>query len=412
VIRSLPTLILAATVTALIAAAPAAASTGALSLYETSSSTQWVTSGTPAAGDTWESVLGFLQPTAGPTTAPLYECLNSGLDRFLNLGGCGSYDQIDLEGDVFSQAPADQASAALYRCNEIGSYHFASTASGCGGATDDGPLGAVTLSAPLTLYAQGSGPGPSWATTGPAPGGGFSPVATLGYLVSSAQPGTIALDQCLNGSTDHFLSIDDCEGQPRVGVEGAIFGSPPAGLATVPVYRCSVPGSYHFASNSASCDGQHTDGLMGYALTQPLPPPAPASPAAASSPAASAPVSTPVGATAAPARGSHRRALHLRIALRWTWNLGLTRLRAISIRRAPRGTTLSFGCAGRGCPFRLRRGRVRTILRRGAAFRWGDRLTLTVIAPGHRALRVRVRIRYARLPVVLGARPPRRRRRG
>ncbi|MEU4164347.1 hypothetical protein [Actinoplanes sp. NPDC026670] len=95
---------------------------------------------------------------------------------------------------------------------------------------------------------------------------GYQREGSLGRLYGTQQPGTIALYQCASGARDTFTSPRvDCEGQ-RYGTRlGYIFQQPPAGVATKRLYRCLIGGE-HFDSTDPGCEGQRTEGLLGYTL--------------------------------------------------------------------------------------------------------------------------------------------------
>ena len=110
-----------------------------------------------------------------------------------------------------------------------------------------------------------------WVTTGYV-AAGYNLESTLGYLFMAPQSNTQALYSCVAGGfsgTDHFVSPDPaCEGQFVLGVNGWIYSSQPAGVATVALYRCYT-GVDHFVSPYANCEGQRVESLLGYAKTQP-----------------------------------------------------------------------------------------------------------------------------------------------
>ena len=118
------------------------------------------------------------------------------------------------------------------------------------------------------------------------------------------------------------------------------------------------------------------------------------------------PVSTTPVATTLPV-GRGRRVLRVRLRLSWTWRYGVTRLADARIGHFPRRTRLTVSCRGRGCPAHLPRpargrraiGRSLRALR-GRRFRAGDRLRVVLTAPGWRAERAELVIRYGRLPLV------------
>ena len=136
-----------------------ASNTAAVSVYRNATtSEQWATTGQAPAGYTLQSTLGFLAPSPTPGASPLYDCLNSGSDRFLSLnGGCEGRTQLDVEGYIFGSAPSSQAATPLYRCSVPSGYHFASTSPACGGQINNGSLGYMLASAPLQSYRNQGG---------------------------------------------------------------------------------------------------------------------------------------------------------------------------------------------------------------------------------------------------------------
>jgi hypothetical protein len=69
---------------------------------------------------------------------------------------------------------------------------------------------------------------------------------------------------CLRNDVDAFTSIDPgCEGATKLGELGASYIDQPAGVTTMPLYRCAVNGQL-FDSNSTTCEGWTVDGLLGY----------------------------------------------------------------------------------------------------------------------------------------------------
>ena len=89
----------------------------------------------------------------------------------------------------------------------------------------------------------------------------------------------------------------------------------------------------------------------------------------------------------------------------WRWHGARTKLRSITTLRAvPPGTSVSIRCRGRGCPRldsrRAQAVAVRPVLRTlgGKVFRVGDRLEITVSAPGRRTKRIELIIHNNRRP--------------
>ncbi|HWF56613.1 MAG TPA: hypothetical protein VG223_18385 [Solirubrobacteraceae bacterium] len=131
------------------------------------------------------------------------------------------------------------------------------------------------------------------------------------------------------------------------------------------------------------------------ALPATTPPPAPIT-----STGSPGPVTTVVPVSSAP---HHVR---VRVQLRWSWRGRSTRLRRVRFGALPAAVQLSFVCRGRDCPRpgvwtadRHRAGRLARTLR-GARFRAGDRILITITAPGLLPERARVLIRRDALPRV------------
>jgi hypothetical protein len=371
------------------------ANPGALSRY-VNGGDHWVTSGAVSAGYSLQGTLGFLAPTPASGTAALYGCL-AATDHFLSLSSdCGGATVLGLEGWIYGSPPAGLASQPVYLClsaTTTSEDHFASNQPGCEGGYTIGLLGYALASAALNRYNGGW----HWVTTGSV-ASGYSLEGTLGYLVTGGA-GTAPLYGCQDGA-DHFLALSSsCEGQTVLGIEGSIYGSPPANVASSPIYRC-VAGSNHFASVAFNCEGQVTEGLLGYALQGPLPPPPPP----ASSPAP-VPLALPQPLPLPPTGHRHVRALRVAITFSWTWNRAVTHLRRVRIGRLPRRATIRISCRGRGCrarPMVARAGGVHRLFVSliGRRFRAGERLLIAVRAPGYAAERAEIRIRYGALPTV------------
>jgi hypothetical protein len=125
----------------------------------------------------------------------------------------------------------------------------------------------------------------------------------------------------------------------------------------------------------------------------PAPPPVVASP----------PVqSMPIVVSVQPPHG--RRHVKVRITINWTWNHAHTRLDRITFAGLPRAATITVRCQGRGCPqpraVSTRARHRKTVLRSldGRRYRAGDRLLITISAPGLVPERAEVRIRDGAIP--------------
>jgi hypothetical protein len=102
-----------------------------------------------------------------------------------------------------------------------------------------------------------------------------------------------------------------------------------------------------------------------------------------------------------------KRALHIKLALGWTWNHAVTRLRKYKLGRFPGGTQLTFKCSGQGCPRQATASakggrRMRKLLKSllGRRFRAGDVIAITFTARHWQAERAKVVVRKGRLPRV------------
>jgi hypothetical protein len=90
---------------------------------------------------------------------------------------------------------------------------------------------------------------------------------TYGLPAPEGAPDTVTLNSCRVGLWDEFTSIhENCEGNEVVARLGSIYRTPPAGVPTLPLYRCieTKNGIQHFNSNDPACEGQQVEGLLGY----------------------------------------------------------------------------------------------------------------------------------------------------
>jgi hypothetical protein len=98
------------------------------------------------------------------------------------------------------------------------------------------------------------------------------------------------------------------------------------------------------------------------------------------------------------------RAVHARFVISWNWNGNHTTLRSIKVQKLTKHATVSVRCLGPGCPrLKLRSaaaGHVPRLLHAlgGKRFRAGDRLRITVTAPGRSAERIELHMRDNQLP--------------
>lgn len=96
----------------------------------------------------------------------------------------------------------------------------------------------------------------------------FVQEAVIGKLYMAPRAGTRPLYMC-QVNKDTFTSMDvACEGQKYVTRLGWIYIAKPSGVSTRPIKRCTVLSSgEHFDSIDMNCEGQHPEGILGYALT-------------------------------------------------------------------------------------------------------------------------------------------------
>ena len=119
-------------------------------------------------------------------------------------------------------------------------------------------------------------------------------------------------------------------------------------------------------------------------------------------PVVTTPVTTPV-----PQPAPRPRALRIRLAISWTWNHSSTRLKRTKVGTFPGRTYLLLSCRGRGCPRHSRlSGRGHHLIYRllrslsGRHYRAGDRLYITLRAPGYRDERAEIEFRNGAKPRV------------
>jgi hypothetical protein len=99
--------------------------------------------------------------------------------------------------------------------------------------------------------------------------------------------------------------------------------------------------------------------------------------------------------------------LRIKVAISWTWDRATTRLRKATVGSFPGRTQLLLQCRGRGCPRHPKaaatgpRG-LHRLLREleGRRYRAGDRLLISLNAPGYRAERAEIDFRWGRLPAI------------
>jgi hypothetical protein len=118
-------------------------------------------------------------------------------------------------------------------------------------------------------------------------------------------------------------------------------------------------------------------------------------------PVVTVPVPTPI-----PTPKPRPRTLRVKLTISWTWDRATTRVHKVSVGTFPGRTKLQVQCKGRGCP--RHRGKdtakgirgVHSLLHAlvGVRYRAGNKLILTLQAPGYREERAEVDIRWGAKP--------------
>jgi hypothetical protein len=224
----------------------------------------------PERGGMWS-----LLDAQAPGTRALYGCRHGDRDYFVSADpGCeGDANAIlQTEGWIYATPPV-APSTALYRCYfpRIGD-HLVSIDAGCESpqAVNDGLLG-YALTTSKVVFSRFSDGREHWETTGQV--SSRYAVQQRWLIEGVPKPGTIALYSCSYPTpqgVEHMTSVrQDCEGTTYLRTEGWIATSPPAGVPSVPLYRCYLPSQYdHFLSAAATCDGLPgaiREGVLGYA---------------------------------------------------------------------------------------------------------------------------------------------------
>lgn len=206
--------------------------------------------------------------------------------------------------------------------------------------------------------------------------------------------GEVWQNQCSSGSTSVWLSWDspgyhnvEAESAAAAQTEGVNYKTATgAGPENMKVTVCSQSGGWHCGDPVAVPVPGGSPPTTGNTTT--------------AAPVVTAPVTVPV-----PRPPPRRLALRVRLTISWTWDLAITQLRGVTIGSFPRKTRLLVRCLGHGCPrlaTEVATGtrRVRRLLRslRGRRFQSGDRLLISLQAPGWIAERAEIKIRSGKVP--------------
>lgn len=225
-------------------------------------------SGQVPPGYRFEKSLGMMLTSARPGTQRVYSCLDGETDTFTSTDpSCEGKTKLADLGWVYTQKPAGVATVPLYRCLHNGE-RFDSYLADCEGQQVDRLIGHVLAYAPLTRYYHPRIGEHDVTTRGTPPGYRYE--GTFGLLAMSNEPGTQLVRSCVDG-TDRFLSLDpSCEGKIVWRDVGYIWTQPPAGLPSIPLYRCALnsgpSAGQLFVSADANCEGQTVRGQLGHVL--------------------------------------------------------------------------------------------------------------------------------------------------
>jgi hypothetical protein len=134
-------------------------------------------------------------------------------------------------------------------------------------------------------------------------------------------------------------------------------------------------------------------------------PPAPpvTTTATTTAPVVTVPVPVPI-----PTPTPRPRTLRVRLTVSWTWNRATTRVGKVKVGTFPYRTRLQLQCKGRGCPRHRGKDLAKGILGVhrllhalvGRRYRAGDKLFITLQAPGYRQERAELDFRWGRKPNV------------
>jgi hypothetical protein len=212
--------------------------------------------------------------------------------------------------------------------------------------------------------------------------GGSSPYVQLYGEVwqNQCSSGDTSVWLAWNDSTYHNIQVQSAGAAKTQGVNDKVTTSATDMKVTV----CSQAGGWHCGASVAVSPSTTT--------TTTTPPP----------PAVSTPVPVPV-----PQPPPRPHVLSVKLTLSWTWDDASTRLRKVNIGTLPGTTRLVLRCLGQGCPrpaASVAKGprRVRRLLHRlqGRRYRAGDRLVVSLSAPGWIAERAQIKIRAGKVPEV------------
>ena len=228
--------------------------------------------GTPGSGFNFESTLGDLYSVSVAGTRPLYSCQEVA-SEFTSLGAtCEGQHLNGLLGYIYASQPTTPPTVAIYRCRVLSNNdHFDTPSAECEGAAavDEEKLGYAIAVVPWNRYDNPSSG--FHEDISAAPGSGFNFESTLGDLYSVSVAGTAPLYSCQTGPSEFTSKSATCEGEHLNGLLGYIYASRPTTPPTVAIYRCRVlSNNDHFDTPSAECEGAAAVDEKSWATRSPL----------------------------------------------------------------------------------------------------------------------------------------------
>jgi hypothetical protein len=360
-------------------------------------STNWTQLHTCVEATTNRSTLRLqFYPDIGSPTVEIDD-----VDAHISLAGNGGFE---TGGADWSPYPGTSSNFSVYTGSASAPPH---SGSAYGASNTASPGGGIYQDVPLTAAAGETICGSAWVRTeGAATGASGSFALWLMGGGAASDQGAAQYSGLPNGV---WTQISTCVEATRARSALRLQFYPAIGSPTVEMDDVDVEmslaanGGFEYGSGpwSSYPNTQSSFGVYPATTVTIAPPPPPV-------------VTTPQPTTLPLPRS--RRALRVRVALSWTWRYGITRLNTVRFGRHPGRLTVTILCRGHGCPRPLRltaskSAELRRLLRRlhGRRYRAGDRLFITLTAPGYRPERAELTIRYGRLPLarLLASAPPR-----
>lgn len=242
----------------------------------------------------------------------------------------------------------------------------------------------------LTMLADGNlalfdGSGTElWSTRTWGNAGAYASMQTDGNLVVYDKTGHVLWSTATNGNPGAYLEILGDGNVDLIGPGGAVL------------WRSKT---YHKGSGASVAPRAPAP----VTCPAPVPPAPPVTTTTTTTSTVQVPVPTPI-----PTPKRHARTLRIRLTISWNFKASTTRVHGVKIGTFPWRTTLQLQCKGRGCP--RHRGKdtakgIRGVHRLlhalvGRRYRAGNKLIVTLKAPGYREERAELDMRFNRKPNV------------